>query len=159
MKELSKTDLSKLEALDEMGHLQPRVRKTGDNAGERRSGITSREDSVAEKLNECGRPSEMAILLARLGKPADDIVAQAESSPNFGRFRMWVGNVMRGILRRCKQYEDATGQQADPADFVDPKSGKPAKSTKSAKTSKSTKKSKTSKKTSKKSGRKPSTRR
>lgn len=116
-----------LELLDSMHHLKPSIRKDGI----RKTGGHV-EDEISKALNECVMPSEMGGLLAKLGKNEDDIIAAAKSSPNFGRFRMWVGNVARGIISRMVKWEKANpGQHANPSDFAykksRPASGKPAK--------------------------------
>jgi len=57
-------------------------------------------DKLATQMAECQLPSEIALLASKFGFEDKDIIQWAKDAPNFGMFRMRVGNRARGVMSR-----------------------------------------------------------
>lgn len=57
-------------------------------------------DGLAKQMAECQTPSELALLASKFGFKDEDIIQWAKEAPNFGMFRMRIGNRCRGVLNR-----------------------------------------------------------
>lgn len=58
------------------------------------------QGDVGDRLAKCQTAEEMATYAAKFGIRADEIATRAKSAPNFGQFRMTIGNRIRGIQSR-----------------------------------------------------------
>jgi hypothetical protein len=85
-----KTGLAALENLNVRTYAKTEKRKVGDAV----------DDVVAEKLAKCQSPNDMAALGAEYGLDGDEIADRAKKAPNFGQFRMTLGNLCRGSIKR-----------------------------------------------------------
>ena len=66
----------------------------------RRTTANTKKDEISKQLAGCQRPSDVAVLAAKFGLTDEDITARAKAAPNFGMFRMIIGNLIRGICSR-----------------------------------------------------------
>jgi len=57
-------------------------------------------DSLAKELADCQKPSDIAMMASKFGFKDEDIIQWAKDAPNFGMFRMRIGNRARGVLSR-----------------------------------------------------------
>ncbi|MCK5612580.1 hypothetical protein KAR91_62490 [Candidatus Pacearchaeota archaeon] len=57
-------------------------------------------DGLAKQMAECQLPSNLAMLASKFGFTDEDITRWAKEAPNFGMFRMRVGNRLRGVVTR-----------------------------------------------------------
>lgn len=87
-----------LNRLNSMKNIAPRVRK-GD--GERRR-TASRNDEIGKSMEAANNPEAVGKLAIRHGITEEEVFKRAKDSPNFGQFRMVLGNRMRGVVRRRK---------------------------------------------------------
>jgi len=58
------------------------------------------DDGLAKEMAGCQLPSEIAMMASKFGFKDEDIIQWAKDAPNFGMFRMRVGNRCRGVLAR-----------------------------------------------------------
>jgi len=125
---------SKYAKLNDQPNLKPTVYKTGDRAGKRK--LTShRNDEIGEALAACTKPSDFADFAAKAGITDKEIADRAASAPNFGQFRMTLGNRIRGIIGVLEkaQKEDRSLTKAQAAaygsgkQYADPKDLPPKK--------------------------------
>ncbi len=124
--------MSKLgDQLDQMPNVQPRVYKGGDKAGQRKRG-TSKADEISTKLAEANTPSALAAIASKVGITDEEILARAVSAPNFGQFRMVLGNRIRGIYSRFLKAQKA-GLKTTMAELAAKGQRKPGTGKKSAK--------------------------
>jgi hypothetical protein len=76
-----------------------------NKAGERKTS-TARNDQVSERLSDCGTPSEVAEFAMDFGITQKEIKERVEKAPNFGQFRMVIGNRIRGIVNRVAKAKE-----------------------------------------------------
>lgn len=76
-----------------------------NKAGERKVS-NARSDSVSENLGDCQTPEEIAAFAAQFGINQDEINERVEKAPNFGQFRMVIGNRIRGIVNRIAKAKE-----------------------------------------------------
>lgn len=57
-------------------------------------------DKLADEMAACATPSALAMLASKFGFTDEDINKWAKDAPNFGMFRMRVGNRLRGVMAR-----------------------------------------------------------
>lgn len=111
-------------------------------------------DKISEEMAKCQKPSDLAMLASKFGFTDEDINRWAKEAPNFGMFRMRIGNRLRGVMGRIAKAKkkDIT---LSPKDAAYPKKSK-IKAKAKAKAKKVTKKTtkKATKKTSKKKAKK-----
>jgi len=93
--------------LDEMENIRPKFRADG-----RRRITVALPDEVSEQLNSMNTPSEIATWAVQFGITPEEILRRAEIAPNFGWFRMVIGNRVRGILRRLERNPQLTLEKA-----------------------------------------------
>jgi len=87
----------KLKALDDLLF----VRRLSGNGGKRRIRRNGkRRDVVSRLLAKCQSASEMAELAVKFGMNPHEVMRRAKSAPNFGQFRMSIGNCIRGVISR-----------------------------------------------------------
>lgn len=65
------------------------------------------QDKLATQMAECQLPSEIALLASKFGFEDKDIIQWAKDAPNFGMFRMRVGNRARGVMSRIARAKKA----------------------------------------------------
>jgi hypothetical protein len=99
---------SDLKALDKV--LVPT--KAGKDKKRRRVTKTHVHDKVAEALSKANSVSEIGAIAMKLGITADEIIQRANAAPNFGQFRMVIGNRIRGIARRIQKDKSLTMKEA-----------------------------------------------
>lgn len=92
-------------ALNDLENLQARM--AGKDKKRRKVG-DARDDEVGDKLAKAQTPEEVANVAAGYGVPDDRIRELAKKAPNFGQFRMTVGNLCRGSIARRSRYEKDT---------------------------------------------------
>ena len=85
------------------------VRTTSD--GERRQ-IAHKADKVGDALAKCDTPAAVAKVAKEHGITEEEIVQRGKSAPNFGQFRMVLGNRIRGIKARMAKDKSLTPAQA-----------------------------------------------
>ena len=102
--------------------IQPRRYKTGDRAGQRRL-HKSRQDPVSEELANCNGVDEIAALAVKFGITDEEIRSRMSHAPNFGQFRMVVGNRLRSVVKRIEAAEKA-GMTLSASDAAYPKEAK-----------------------------------
>lgn len=93
------------EALDALENLQVQTYKKGDRAGVRKTG-DARNDEIAEHMAKLTKPSELGAFAHEFKVPAERIADLAKKSPNFGQFRMLMGNLVRGVVSRMQKAKD-----------------------------------------------------
>ena len=92
-----KKQIKQLKLLDSLFH----IRLTSKNSSKRRIWKNGkRQDAVSKLLAKCQLPSEIGIIAVEFGITIKEVVKRAKSAPNFGQFRMVVGNRIRGIVSR-----------------------------------------------------------
>lgn len=94
--------------LDSLANLEVQTYKKGDRAGVRKV-TASKQDEISEKMAGLTKPSELAQFASEFGIDSKVITERAQKAPNFGQFRMLIGNLTRGVLNRFQK------AQADPA--------------------------------------------
>ena len=57
-----------------------------------------RRDPVSRILAKCQSPSEIGTAAVAFGVDSDEVMRRGKTAPNFGQFRMAIGNRMRGEL-------------------------------------------------------------
>ena len=72
----------------------------GKNKTRRISTDRTISDTLAKQMAECSLPSNIAMLASKFGFTDEDIIRWAKEAPNFGMFRMRVGNRLRGVVTR-----------------------------------------------------------
>lgn len=94
--------------------------QTRTNAKGQRRRTTSRNDPIADEMEKANTPNEVAKLAGKYGINDDEITSRASTAPNFGQFRMVIGNRLRGIQKRL---DDANkrGEKLTRADAAYPK--------------------------------------
>jgi len=91
------TQIIQFETLDRMF----RVRFASKKSKKRRVWRNGkRGDAIGRLLDQCQLPAEIGELAVKFGMHPDEVVSKAKSAPNFGQFRMVIGNCMRGIISR-----------------------------------------------------------
>ncbi|KKM18772.1 hypothetical protein LCGC14_1662270 [marine sediment metagenome] len=105
------------------------------------------KDTLAESMAECQRPSDLAMLASKFGFTDEDINQWAKEAPNFGMFRMRIGNRLRGVIARIAKAKKRN-ITLSPKDAAYPKKSKVKTKAKKKSVKKTTKK--TTKKSSKK---------
>jgi hypothetical protein len=93
---------------------------------------TARSDSVSERLSECETPEEIAAFAMEFGLSQKEIKERVEKAPNFGQFRMVVGNRIRGIVNRVAKAKEK-GVKLSVEDAAYPKTKTVAKGAKAPK--------------------------
>ncbi len=83
------------------GGLNIRLTKEGD-----RKVSTGRADKVTEVLSKCNTRDEISDLCSKFGMTEGELDYRWRRAPNFGQFRMVIGNRLRGISSRMKKAED-----------------------------------------------------
>jgi hypothetical protein len=86
--------------LDGLPNLKVQTYKCGARAGARKLSRNAANDLITEKMSLLETPSELAAFAAAFGVPRERIIELAETSARFGQFRMHMGNLARGVLRR-----------------------------------------------------------
>ncbi len=86
-----------LKELDGMKNIAPHI---GARSGERRRSKHTKPDKVSEALAACGLPSELGNFAVKAGIPSERVLDIARRAPNWGQFRMVIGNCIRGALAR-----------------------------------------------------------
>lgn len=86
-------------ALDKMKNLEVQTFKQGDRKGDRKLSEDKR-DEIARAMAEATTPSEVGNLAAQFGIAPERIVGYGKKAPNFGQFRMTMGNLIRGATTR-----------------------------------------------------------
>lgn len=76
-----------------------------DKSGKRKTTV-ARQDAVSEKLAECTTPEQVVELAGDFGIRADELTERAKRAPNFGQFRMVIGNRIRGVVNRIARAEE-----------------------------------------------------
>lgn len=94
--------------------------RTAGKTKKRRVSDHSRSDKVAEALSKCDSASAIGNLAMQFGISEKEIRARAAAAPNFGQFRMVVGNRVRGIARRVAKAKQK-GQKLTLTDAAYPK--------------------------------------
>lgn len=94
---------AKVKKLDKVPHLQPRVLKKSKT----RRLSAAVEDRTAEELAAAEKPSEMAAIALKVGIRVEEILERADAAPNFGQFRMVLGNRIRGTIARIAEAKKA----------------------------------------------------
>lgn len=93
-----------------------------NKAGERRL-TCSRQDAVSEALNGCNGIDDIAALAKKFGITEEEIKTRLTTAPNFGHFRMVVGNRMRSIANRLEKAQH-DGVKLSVTDAAYPKKAK-----------------------------------
>lgn len=110
---MSKTTISKtVLALNDMDNLRRKTKKT---TGERRRTPNDTvADEVSSQLSAAETPSEMAQIAMEWGLSEDEVVGIATRAPNWGQFRMVVGNRLRGVQQRLAEFDGDRAKAAYP---------------------------------------------
>lgn len=90
---------AKIKKLDKLEHLQPRILKKSKT----RRLSAAVEDRTAEELAAAEIPSEMGAIALKVGIRVEEVIERAEAAPNFGQFRMVLGNRIRGTIARIAE--------------------------------------------------------
>lgn len=91
--------------LDSLNRVLPN-RTAGKGTKKRRVSDHHRNDGVAAELAKCNTAAEIGNLGMRFGLSEKEVRARARSAPNFGQYRMVIGNRIRGVvgkIRKAKQ--------------------------------------------------------
>lgn len=99
--------MSALAKLDTMKNIAVRVKASGE-----RRRTVSRQDAIAEELAKAETPSAVGKLAQKWGISDEEVLERAKAAPNFGQFRMVIGNRIRGINRRVQENSNLTRKQA-----------------------------------------------
>lgn len=87
-----------ISALDKMKNIAVRTKASGE-----RRVTFSRNDKTAEALAKADTPAAMGKLAVQHGISVEEILERGRKSPNFGQFRMVLGNRIRGVVKRRKE--------------------------------------------------------
>lgn len=90
--------MASLKSLSGMANITVRTKANGE-----RRRTVSVQDKLGKELADANTPIDMGKLAMKFGINEDEILTRAKSSPNFGQFRMVLGNRIRGISRRMKE--------------------------------------------------------
>lgn len=90
------TNASTLLALNDRTNLQMKVKKS---TGVRRR-VGSIEDVAANLLEQAETPAQMAELAINNHIRLEEVMGHADRAPNFGQFRMVLGNRIRSVIKR-----------------------------------------------------------
>lgn len=117
-----------LEVLDSVKKITPVVRSDG-----KRRVTDHTDDSIGGQLARAETPSAVGRLLVKAGVPEADVIALGKGAPNWGQFRMTVGNRLRGIESRMAKgmtrAEAVSGKRPPKAASSGPRNAKVAKKT------------------------------
>lgn len=90
--------------------------------GGKKRRVTShnRNDQVAAELAKCNSASEVGAFAMRFGLSEREVRTRAKAAPNFGQYRMVIGNRIRGIVNRIRKAKQK-GVKLSPAAAAYPK--------------------------------------
>lgn len=88
-----------MSALSNIKNIQPRV---GAKSGKRRTSV-SKGDEIATALDKAQTPDAVAALAGKYGITDAEVLERAKKAPNFGQWRMVLGNRIRGIVKRIAE--------------------------------------------------------
>jgi len=91
----------------------------------------NRNDAIADALSKCENAADIAALGMKFGLTEQEVKTRAKSAPNFGQFRMVIGNRIRGVVRRISKAKKE-GKKLTPAEAAYPKAATAKKVTKKA---------------------------
>ena len=90
--------MSILAKLDKMSNIEPRTKADGE-----RRRTVSRQDEIGDKLTKAETVQAVGKLATSFGITEEEVVDRAKKAPNFGQWRMVLGNRIRGIARRMEE--------------------------------------------------------
>lgn len=93
-------------------HLRRVEKGAKGNKTRRRVPSATIPDPVSEKLSACETPAEMGKLAVDFGVDPGKVLSVADAAPNFGQFRMTIGNMVRAAARRAERADTETKKPA-----------------------------------------------
>lgn len=99
---------SSLLPLNKLSNLAMKVRKSD---GQRHI-VEHNNGSIGNELSEAANPAEIGAIALAHGIRLDEIMERGKGAPNFGQFRMVLGNRIAAIIRRQESDKALTLEQA-----------------------------------------------
>lgn len=81
--------------------------KTRKSDGERRR-VNHNSNEIGDILADCSTPAEIGQVAVDNGIRAEEVLERAKAAPNFGQFRMVIGNRVMAVVRRLKNIAKPT---------------------------------------------------
>lgn len=89
-------------SLESLNKILPN-RTAGKGSKKRKLSNNQRNDAVATELAKCDSAATVGYMAMKFGISEQEVRARVKSAPNFGQFRMVIGNRIRGIANKIRK--------------------------------------------------------